>query len=236
MEDRKMKTHAKHSDSKLGYILFGLVITAFTVLITLNFLEQKRSTFNRSGFATLISKNLSTPVSNPVTIAEPFELTELLVSAEEPVLVVDQWMTDLSTWNTSATANAFSASAFTSEEIAIENWMLSTSSWTSGYEDGLKMAATEVVEPAIEVENWMLNTTSWLEAGPWMTTASETETTVEDWMLDSSSFVTAAELAAMDMVFEESEITIENWMLNVNGWNEYDSYSFSAELTPTNIQ
>lgn len=85
--------------------------------------------------------------------AEGIEYTALENENNETALLLEDWMTDSSVWNTDATA--FYINQETETGLKLEDWMTNDDSWNINF--GYEVEA----ETGLTLENWMICDSTW---------------------------------------------------------------------------
>ena len=116
------------------------------------------------------------------SVAEEYNLTndkkvvDLLTfeAAEEDDNMLENWMTDLASWNIYTFEPADEA------ENVLENWMTDVAYWNV-------FAFMQASESEPEIEDWMTDPFAW-DFHPFIATR-ETEPEIEQWMIDIDSWI-----------------------------------------------
>ncbi|TLX70430.1 hypothetical protein E9993_22195 [Labilibacter sediminis] len=212
-----MKTQVNQHHGQLS--LIALLVS--TSILLLAFGIYKTIIFQNSYLADIYTP--ATAANNPAP-AVSNEYGELLYShifsdeVTEAPLEIEEWMTDLSAWNTAPTSTFNTVEMeFFEEDLALEDWMTDPSSWVT------TPAVTTYdshYEAPLEIEDWMTELSEW-EIVPSAELFNETEFSepgleVEPWMLNDSAWYNSEIPETTDF---ESSLTVEDWMTDLSEWN-----------------
>lgn len=93
----------------------------------------------------------------------------------ESALVLENWMTDSSIWNTST---ALFIDTETETELSMENWMTNSESWNISFD------VVDEMEPGLEMEEWMTSHSNWFI----VPVENDSELQLENWMTDAKTW------------------------------------------------
>ena len=126
-----MKTQINHTqkNSAANYIFFGITLSIFLLSIFFSLVQRNSDLYTNTNVSSILSHRTLRPIAPTVTEVAPIDLKQYLVEAIEEPMVIDSWMTETS-WTTATTTFDYINANYTEEAIAIEDWMLSTESWS----------------------------------------------------------------------------------------------------------
>jgi hypothetical protein len=196
-----MKTQVKHRERpiKVSSLLLGIVLTLVVVVVVENVARISRSFYTPYSYSSIESGRTSNAAVITNSTLETLAAYE--ASQAEEVLVVENWMSDLSSWSVASPLadNAVEAalplegwmsdldfwanfSTTTEELIVVESWMSDLSTWNTG---------AELEEPAIALEEWMMSLDTWAGAE-----AEEAPLAIESWMHNLDEWTRPLEVAS----------------------------------------
>jgi hypothetical protein len=194
MEIEIMKTQVKHSERtiKVSSLLLGIVLTLVVVIVVENIARINRSFYTPYSYSSIETGR----TGNAAVIANSTleSLAAYEASQANEVVVVEDWMSDLSTW-----AAAPSLTDNTVEmALPLEGWMSDLESWAD---------FSTPTEELLTMESWMSDLSSWATGAEF----EEPEIALEGWMMSLDTWAGAEA--------EEAPLAIESWMYNLDEWN-----------------
>lgn len=245
-----MKAELSHSpkSSTANYIFFGITLSVFLSSLFFSILQNRSDLYSGTNVTALLSQRAAQPVITTLTEVEPINLKKFLSDVAEEPIVIENWMTDTE-WTaiSSTTLSTYIHSEAVEEAIPLEDWMMSTASWTS-------VPKLDIIEESLPLQSWMLDISTWevinqaayfnentiveadipleawmLSADAWSLNLSEDYTEahipIESWMLSTDSWST---IEALNTTLNEEDIPLESWMLDVSTWEVVKSQNLAS--------
>ncbi len=156
-----MKTHAHlHQGQWISLIFLLLSALLLTTYVVYKTVLQKHNTTTNNHTVSALELSQSSAKSTSYMLYTESYLAAQGLEALENELPLENWMLDLTLWNTTNTVTK--NSNYSSEnKITIEEWMYTLDSWNAPIVTSKQYAELQKTEETIALEKWMYTLDNW---------------------------------------------------------------------------